>query len=174
MLKTASNSSAIMLVKLTTFRISTITFAYLLACVIIYSLIYPICNFLYCLDDTSFSLLSQSWFPRTKFLGLIRWAYNWEVKGLSFIYRKMTNEGKTTEEIAVVLYNLRIEKREKYQLVTPTKERQEIYNRNLALYKDRIAPTLDYLRTVKAYTWEEIAAKAMTPDKETNKRFGVK
>lgn len=148
--------------------------AYHLSCAIRYSLIYPVCSSLYCFDDTFLSIISRSWFPRKSFLGFIRSAYNLEIKGMVCIKEKLANEGKTMEEIAIALYTLRVEKRAKYQLVTPTKEREEIYNRNLALYGDRIAPTLTYLRTVKKYSWEEITKKAMTPDKEINKRFSVK
>jgi hypothetical protein len=86
----------------------------------------------------------------------------------------MVEQGKETEEIAVSLYHLRIEIRAKYQLVTPTKEREEIYQRNISLYGDRLGPTLEYLRTVKGYSFEKIIEKAMIPDSVTNKKYGIK
>jgi len=71
--------------------------------------------------------------------------------------------GKTPEEIARKISSVRREIGIKYKNLTPQKELEKIYERNLKLYKDKYGPTVDYLKTEKGKSWEEIIESATRP-----------
>ena len=48
----------------------------------------------------------------------------------------------------------------KYKNLTPQKELEKIYERNLTKYKDKYGPTVDYLRNTANKSWEEIIESA--------------
>jgi hypothetical protein len=50
-----------------------------------------------------------------------------------------------------------------YKNLTPPKELERIYARNLEKYGDRLGPTIDYLRNVTGKTWEQIIKSASRP-----------
>jgi len=49
---------------------------------------------------------------------------------------------------------------EKYKNLTPEAERARIYERNLREYRDRLGPSIEYLRDVRKKSWEQIIESA--------------
>ena len=68
--------------------------------------------------------------------------------------------GKSSEEIARVLYAKRRAIGVRFKNLTPADELERIYARNLRKYGDRLGPTLEYLRNIKGKSWEDIIESA--------------
>jgi hypothetical protein len=64
--------------------------------------------------------------------------------------------GKTPEEIARTLHQMRRDIGIKYKDLTPAEKMAEIHARNLKEYGDKLGPSIDYLRRVKEKSWDEI------------------
>jgi hypothetical protein len=111
--------------------------------------------------------------PDESELRQIRGGYVADVQGLSSVLEERRAAGKTNEEIAMELHSLRREIGVKYKDLTPTEQREKIYQRNLELYGDPLGPTIDYLRNVKNKTWEQIIESATRTSAEYNRRFGL-
>ena len=90
----------------------------------------------------------------------IRESYNSEVTGLSKLETQMRAQGKDNETIARTLHQARRDLGEKYKNLTPEAERERIYARNLREYKDRLGPSIEYLRNVRGKSWEQIIESA--------------
>ena len=90
----------------------------------------------------------------------LRLAYVQEVEGLSSIVSKMRVSGSSSEEIARSLHGLRRELGVKYKSLTPDNVLQEIYQRNITKYGDKLGSTIDYLRE-KGQTWDDIINSAI-------------
>ena len=71
----------------------------------------------------------------------------------------MSAAGNTPEEIARTLYQMRRDLGIKYKNLTPPGMLEQIYQRNLKKYGDKLGPMIDYLRA-KGKTWEEIIESA--------------
>lgn len=104
----------------------------------------------------------------------LRAAYVGEVQALSSVLEERRGAGKTNEEIAIELHSLRREIGVKYKNLTPTEQREKIYQRNLELYGDPLGPTIDYLRNVQSKSWEQIIESATRTSTEYNRKFGLK
>jgi len=89
----------------------------------------------------------------------LRAAYEAEVKGLSAIAEQMKAAGKSSEEIARALHGLRRELGVKYKSLTPNKLLQEIYQRNIQKYGDKLGPSIEYLRN-QGKSWDDIINSA--------------
>lgn len=116
---------------------------------------------------------SNSQEPDESELRQLRSAYVGEVQALSSIVEELQAAGRTNEEIAIEVHRRRREIGVKYKKLTPPKEREEIYRRNLQLYGDELGPTIDYFRTVQNKTWEKIIESATKTNAEYNKKFGL-
>jgi hypothetical protein len=92
----------------------------------------------------------------------LREAYEREVKGLQKKLDAMRAGGKSWEEIARALSQGRRDLGNKYKDMTPSNLREQIYQRNLRQYGDRLGPTIEWLRE-RGYSWQEIAEKACRP-----------
>lgn len=90
----------------------------------------------------------------------LRAAYVKEVEGLSSIVSKMRAGGSSSEEIARALHGLRRELGVKYKSLTPDNVLQQIYQRNLKKYGDKLGPTIDYLRQ-QGKSWDDIIDSAI-------------
>jgi uncharacterized protein YeaO (DUF488 family) len=90
----------------------------------------------------------------------LRKKYIDEVNNLKNEVEKMRKAGKTPEEIARKISSVRREIGIKYKNLTPQKELEKIYERNLTKYKDKYGPTVDYLRNTANKSWEEIIESA--------------
>ncbi len=89
----------------------------------------------------------------------LRAAYVSEVEGLSSVASKMRAAGSSSEEIARTLHGLRRELGVKYKSLTPDNVLQQIYQRNLQKYGDKLGPTIDYLRQ-QGKSWDDIINSA--------------
>ncbi|TWI13055.1 RHS repeat-associated core domain-containing protein, partial [Sphingobacterium siyangense] len=89
----------------------------------------------------------------------LRAAYVKEVEGLSAIANRMRLAGKSSEEIAKVLHSLRRELGVKYKSLTPDNLLNQIYQRNIEKYGDKLGPTIDYLRQ-QGKSWDDIINSA--------------
>ena len=89
----------------------------------------------------------------------LRAAYVSEVEGLSSVASKMRAAGSSSEEIARTLHGLRRELGVKYKSLTPDNLLQQIYQRNLQKYGDKLGPTIDYLRQ-QGKSWDDIINSA--------------
>jgi RHS repeat-associated protein len=89
----------------------------------------------------------------------LRAAYENEVRGLSSIADKMREAGNSSEEIATTLHGLRRELGIKYKSLTPDKLLQQIYQRNIQKYGDKLGPSIEYLRN-KGKSWDDIINSA--------------
>jgi len=67
--------------------------------------------------------------------------------------------GKSSEEIAKVLHSLRRELGVKYKSLTPDNLLNQIYQRNIEKYGDKLGPTIDYLRQ-QGKSWDDIINSA--------------
>ena len=92
----------------------------------------------------------------------LRGAYVAEVEGLSSIASKMRGAGNSSEEIARALHGVRRELGVKYKSLTPDNMLQQIYQRNLQKYGDKLGPTIDYLRQ-QGKSWDDIINSATRP-----------
>lgn len=90
----------------------------------------------------------------------LRAAYVKEVEGLSSIASMMRAGGTSSEEIARTLHRLRRELGVKYKSLTPDNKLQQIYQRNIERYGDKLGPSIDHLRNKQGKTWDEIINSA--------------
>ncbi|RFS15039.1 DUF6443 domain-containing protein [Emticicia sp. C21] len=90
----------------------------------------------------------------------LRKMYEHEVKMLSVYANEMRLDGKSPEEIARTMHSLRRELGVTYKSLTPEALREEIYQRNLEKYGDKLGPTIDYLRQ-KGKSWDDIINSAI-------------
>jgi hypothetical protein len=89
----------------------------------------------------------------------LREAYIREVEALKATAEQMRAAGKTPEEIARTLHQMRRNIGIKYKELTPPEMLEQIYQRNLEKYGDKLGPTIDYFRS-RGKTWEEIIESA--------------
>ena len=92
----------------------------------------------------------------------LRLEYEAAVRALGDKVPKMRAEGKSDEEIARALHGERRALGVKYKGLTPPAKLEEIYQRNLEKYGDKLGPTIEYLRD-KGKTWEQIIDSATRP-----------
>jgi hypothetical protein len=105
---------------------------------------------------------AEAWLARSvapKGLPPLRQAYISEVEALKDTAAQLRAAGKTPEEIARTLHQMRRDIGIKYKDLTPADKQAEIHVRNLEKYGDKLGPTIDYLRG-KGKTWEEIIESA--------------
>jgi hypothetical protein len=103
----------------------------------------------------------------------VRQAYVNEVRGLNNLEQTLKAEGKSAEEIARTLHQARRDLGVQYKDMTSPEMLEQIYDRNLNKYGDKLGPTIDYLRS-KGKTWEQIIESAKTPGQEFNDLAGIK
>jgi len=99
-----------------------------------------------------------------EYIRRMRTAYCKEVQHLRFIADELRQEGRTNQEIAIRLHQLRREIGIKYKDMTPEPTREQIYSRNRKKYGDKLGPTITYLHDYQGKTWEQIIASAITPN----------
>jgi RHS repeat-associated protein len=95
-----------------------------------------------------------------KGIKLGRMAYVTEVHSLKYIGNAMKLMGKSSESIARTLHGMRRSIGLRYKSLTPKNKLQEIYQRNLDLYGDKLGPSVDYLRNKLGKSWGEIIESA--------------
>jgi hypothetical protein len=93
---------------------------------------------------------------------LLRASYEAEVKALSSIANEMRVAGASSEKIARHLHGLRRELGVKYKSLTPDNLLQQIYQRNIEKYGDKLGPTINYLRQ-QGKSWDDIINSAIRP-----------
>jgi hypothetical protein len=96
-----------------------------------------------------------------------------EVRALGDLKQQLRNEGKSLEEIARTLHQARRDLGVKYKNLTSPEQLEEIYQRNLRVYRDKLGPTFDFL-VEYGKTYEQIIESAKRPGKEYNDKAGVK
>lgn len=84
--------------------------------------------------------------------------------GLEGTVYKLFNAGKTSEEVARTLSQMRRDLGIKYKDLTPPELRERIYARNIKEYGDPLGPSIDHLRNVDKKSWEEIIKSACRED----------
>lgn len=89
-----------------------------------------------------------------------RKAYIAEVEGLRDVVDTMRSAGNSPEEIARKVSAMRRQIGEKYISLTPPDRLEDIYQRNLAKYGDKLGPTIDWLREVAKKSWDDIIESA--------------
>ena len=111
----------------------------------------------------------QRGFPRIKAptsaperLLALRQQYIDGVKGLSSKVSGMRKAGLSPEQIARSLQAQRRALGEQFKNVTDPKLLEQIYQRNLAKYGDKLGPSIDWLRA-RGKTWEQIIDSASRP-----------
>ena len=85
----------------------------------------------------------------------LRAAYEAEVQGLSKLAEEMKIAGSSPEDIARKLHGTRRELGIKYKSLTPDALLQEIYQRNIQKYGDKLGPSIEWLRNNNK-SWEDI------------------
>lgn len=90
---------------------------------------------------------------------LLRLDYINEVEGLADVGRGMLKSGKSTEETARTLNQMRRDIGVKYKNLTPNPRREYVYQRNKIKYGDPLGPTAELLRE-RGKSWEEIIESA--------------
>ena len=103
----------------------------------------------------------------------VRQAYVNEVRGLGNLEKTLQAEGKSVEEIARTLHQARRDLGVQYKNITSQEALEQIYQRNIDKYGDKLGPTFDWLRG-RGKSLEEIINSAKTPGKEFNDLTGVK
>jgi len=98
----------------------------------------------------------------TNSLPLLRQAYIQEVRTLKDTAAQLRAAGRTPEEIARTLHQMRRDLGIKYKHLTPPELLATIYQRNLTKYGDQLDPTIDYLRR-QGKSWKEIIESASRP-----------
>jgi DNA polymerase III delta prime subunit len=71
-------------------------------------------------------------------------------------------QGKSAEEVARAVSQMRRDIGIKYKDMTPPKQLQEIYERNIEQYKDKLGPKIEWYRG-QGISWEKIIEKAIKP-----------
>ena len=94
-------------------------------------------------------------------LTLIRSEYVRQVLALRRLVPIMKAAGYSNEKIARTLYYLRRQIGLKFKSLTPTKQLNKIYKRNLKKYGDELGPSIEYLRKTKS--WDDIIKSASKP-----------
>ncbi len=90
----------------------------------------------------------------------LRQEYIREVWSLEGTVYKLFNEGKTIEEVARTVSQMRRDLGIKYKDLTPPELRERIYARNIEVHGgDTLGPTIEHLRE-KGKSWEEIIESA--------------
>lgn len=89
----------------------------------------------------------------------LRQAYIDEVEGLTAKQSFMIKAGRSPEEIARALHADRRALGVKYKNLTPPDKLEEIYERNVGKYGDKLGPTIEYLRA-QGKSWDQIAASS--------------
>ncbi|MCI0564947.1 MAG: hypothetical protein MN733_41300, partial [Nitrososphaera sp.] len=74
----------------------------------------------------------------------------------------MREAGMSSEQIARSLHGERRALGETFKDLTPSKKLQEIYERNVKLYGDRLGPSIEWLRA-QGKSWEDIIESAKRP-----------
>jgi len=92
----------------------------------------------------------------------LRQAYIAEVEALNGTAARLRAAGKTPEEIARTVSQMRRDIGIKYKDLTPPEKLAEFYERNQRRYGDKLGPTVEWFRT-KGKTWEEIIESASRP-----------
>lgn len=90
----------------------------------------------------------------------LRQEYIKEVRNLKNTVDLLYNQGKTTEEVARTVSQMRRDLGIKYKDMTPPELREMIYKTNMEDYGDPLDPTIEYLRNKKGKSWEEIIESA--------------
>jgi hypothetical protein len=93
----------------------------------------------------------------------LRQSYIDEVRGLASVEAAMRATGASSEEIARALSAQRRALGVKYKDLSPPEFLLKVYKRNIQNYGDPLGPTIEYLRTKKGKTWEQIIESAKTP-----------
>lgn len=97
--------------------------------------------------------------PLSKDLLLLRRQYVEEVQFLAGKAETMRLSGATQEEIARTLHADRRALGVKYKNLTPPAKLEEIYQRNLKKYGDKLGPTVEWLRE-RGKSWDDIIHSA--------------
>lgn len=92
----------------------------------------------------------------------LRRAYEKEVKNLKKTAKKMKKAGKSSEEIARKVHEMRRKLGQKYKDLTPPDLLKKIHERNIKKYKDKLGPSIEYLRK-KGKSWDDIIDSACKP-----------
>ncbi|MDQ3747866.1 MAG: hypothetical protein M3367_02455 [Acidobacteriota bacterium] len=93
----------------------------------------------------------------------LRRVYENKVKGLTVEAQKMRQAGQDVETIARTLHAKRRQLGIEYKDLTPPDMLKNVFDRNMRNYGDKWGPSIDYLRTVKGKTWEQIIESACRP-----------
>jgi hypothetical protein len=101
----------------------------------------------------------------------LRQAYENEVTNLSKIAKTLAVQGKSDEEIARQLSQMRRDLGVKYKDLSPQLLKEHIYDVNLERYKDPLGPTIEYLRN-KGKSWDEIIVGSCKPNSDVDKLLG--
>ncbi len=92
----------------------------------------------------------------------LRQEYIKEVRGLKKVVDNLYEQGKSAEEVARAVSQMRRDIGIKYKDMTPPKQLQEIYERNIEQYKDKLGPKIEWYRE-QGISWEKIIEKAIKP-----------
>ncbi len=93
----------------------------------------------------------------------LRRIYENKVKGLTLEAQEMKAAGKDAETIARTLHGKRRQLGIDYKDLTPPDMLKTVFERNMRDYGDKWGPSIEYLRTVKGKTWEQIIESACRP-----------
>ena len=74
----------------------------------------------------------------------------------------MTRNGDTLEQVARTVSKMRRDLGIKYKAITPQKELDRFFKRNIDKYGDKWGPTVEYLRS-QGKSWEQIIESAARP-----------
>ncbi|MFN8036450.1 MAG: DNRLRE domain-containing protein [Acidimicrobiia bacterium] len=96
-------------------------------------------------------------------LPALRQAYVNDVKSIGDVAAEWQRAGASPEEVAREAWADRRALGIQYKNLTPPDMLERITARNLAKHGDPLGPTIDFLRDVKGYSWEQIIERARTP-----------
>jgi type VI secretion system secreted protein VgrG len=93
----------------------------------------------------------------------LRIEYEMKVRELGTLAKRMAADGVPDEQTARTVHQKRRDLGVEYKGLTPPKLLEEIHERNIKKYGDKLGPSVDHLRDTKGKSWMEISNTASAP-----------
>lgn len=91
----------------------------------------------------------------------MRRAHAAEIRALEELGLNARAAGADSESTARLLHQMRQDLEKEFTDLLSPAEQQKKYSNNLKKYGDVCGPTIEYLRTIRGYSWEQIIAEAV-------------
>ena len=102
----------------------------------------------------------------------LRLEYESKVNGLADVAQDLRNQGKTSEEIARTMWQMRRDLGVQYKNASPPTLKQYIYEVNISRYGDELGPTFDFLLEKYSGDYEKIIEASCRPNSNVDALLG--